>query len=220
MARTPFVIRRGMPELLQGETLLIAAREGRIDALGQLFESVRGHLLLAARRTLPRRLQAHLGASDLVQDAVAAGHRQFHAFRGGSPAESFGWMRSILRTTVLDSVRRHNAACRRPMGREMDVANLGSHDDALADADEDRPDVLAIRAEDARAVTEAMQTLPTDQRRAMWLRHWEGMTFPEIGATMGRSDEAARKLWCRGFERVREALGGTDEDAPHRPDVP
>jgi len=220
MARTPFAMHRGMPEPLQGEKLLAAAREGRVDALGHLFESVRGHLLLAARRTLPRRLQAHLGASDLVQDAVAAGHRQFHAFRGGSPAEFFGWMRSILRTTVLDSVRRHNAACRRPLGREIALLNLGSHDDALTDAEEDRPDFIAIRAEDARVVTEAMLTLLPDQRRAMWLKHWEGMTFPEIGATMGRSEDAARKLWCRAYQRFSEALGVSDEDAPHRPDAP
>jgi RNA polymerase sigma-70 factor (ECF subfamily) len=205
---------------VDGETLLAAAQKGSVEAFGALCEAIRGHLLLAAHQDFPRKLRGRIGASDLVQDAVVAGHRGFHAFRGGSTAEFLGWMRAILRNTMGDSLRRNRGARRSPAGENCRLSAIGSNHGALADTAAERPEPLAIKAEEAALVASALETLPTDQRRAMWLRHWEGMTFPEIGATMGRSDEAARKLWCRAYQRFSETLGVSDEDAPHRPDAP
>ncbi|MEI8369598.1 MAG: hypothetical protein WCJ31_14270 [Planctomycetia bacterium] len=53
----------------EGRDLLAAARIGSVEALGALFESMRGHLRLAARRELPRSIRGAVSASDLVQAA-------------------------------------------------------------------------------------------------------------------------------------------------------
>ena len=53
----------------EGHDLLAAARIGSVEALGALFESMRGHLRLAAMRELPRSIRGAVSASDLVQAA-------------------------------------------------------------------------------------------------------------------------------------------------------
>jgi len=194
---------------------LLAARAGSVEALGRLFESVRGHLRLAALRDMPRRFRGHLGVSDVVQDAVATGHKQFHTFRGGSSAEFFGWMRAILSHTLIDTVRREAAARRFPTGPTLRLSAVGSGDDALADSPRSRPEPSVIRREDADLVSAALGALPADQRRVIWLRHWEGKSFREIGVDVGRTEDAARKLWCRAFERLEREVrrrAGVDPD--------
>lgn len=189
-----------------GTDLVAAARGGCAEALGSLLESARTHLLITARRELPSRYRGHLAASDLVQDAVADGHRDFHAFRGGSATEFIAWMRAVLRGSMIDSFRRHGRAKRRPAGILQRLSAVDSGDDALTEPAEDRPEHVAMRGEDAGLVHTALDTLAAHHRRVLWLRHWEGRSFAEIGAEMGRSAEAARKLWCRAFEDLERVL--------------
>lgn len=203
---------RTEPRSTVPSTLLAEARSGSVEALGTLFQSIRGHLTLAARRGFPRRFQAILGVSDVVQDAVVAGHERFHAFRGGSQAEFLGWMRVILSHTMLDSIRRQSAIRRLGTGAPIDLELIGSQGAALADRIEHRPLPTVIRGEEERRVRAALDELPADQRRVMWLHHWEGKTFAAIGAEMGRSEEAARKLWVRGFRHIEQRLRALDAD--------
>jgi len=197
--------RRRTGPKVERAALLDEARCGSAEAVGKLFESVRGYLLLAARRQVPTRLRGRVGASDLVQDALAAGHQHFQAFRGGSPAEFFRWMRTILASTAVDHIRWHDAAKRRPVGGMLPLSNVGSSDGALIDGS-DRPDAAAIRTEDAGVVEAALETLPADQRRVLWMRHWEGRPFDEIATTLDRSPMAVRKLWCRGLARLEDEI--------------
>jgi len=188
-----------------GKRLLGAAREGSVDALGTLFESIRGHLRLAAIRELPRGGAGIASLSDLVQDVMATAHERFGSFRGASEAEFFGWMRMILRSTAIDRFRRRQTIRRRRGRSAVPLHDVGSRDRALTDDDHTRPESVAIRAEDGRAVIAALAALPPDQHRVLWLRHWEGKAFDEIAVEMERSEAAVRKLWCRGLERL-EAL--------------
>jgi len=192
--------------------LLAEARGGSVEALGTLFQSIRGHLTLAARRGFPRRFQAILGVSDVVQDAVVAGHERFHAFRGGSQAEFLGWMRVILSHTMVDSIRRQSALRRLGNGMLFDLEQIGAQAAALTDGSERRPLPTVIRVEEENLVKAALDELPADQRRVLWLHHWEGRTFAAIGAELGRSEEAARKLWVRGFRKIEERLRSLADD--------
>ncbi len=212
MATATRAPRRTDPRSTATSTLLADARSGSVEALGTLFQSIQGHLTLAARRGFPRRFQSILGVSDVVQDAVVAGHERFHAFRGGSPAEFLGWMRVILSHTIVDSIRRQSTIRRAGHGVPLHLDRLGAQAAALADGVECRPLPTVIRVEEEERVRAALDQLPADQRRALWLHHWEGKTFVEIGLEMGRSEEAARKLWVRGFRRIEERLRALDDD--------
>jgi len=190
----------------EGNALLAAARIGSVEALGKLFESMRGHLRLAAVREFPRSIRETVSASDLVQEAMATAHARFQTFRGASPAEFFAWMRTILSHAAIDRLR-HEKAARRDRGSPaIPLDALGSHESALADSPHARPESIAIRGEDTHLVCEALASLPADLRRVLWLRHWEGKPFAAIAIELDRSEMAIRKAWCRGLERLEEAI--------------
>jgi RNA polymerase sigma-70 factor (ECF subfamily) len=50
----------------------------------------------------------------------------------------------------------------------------------------------------------AIERLPADYRRVMELRYTEGLSFEEVGRRLGRSADAARMLWARAVDRLRQ----------------
>jgi RNA polymerase sigma-70 factor (ECF subfamily) len=68
------------------------------------------------------------------------------------------------------------------------------------------PSKQAMANEQQRALARALGRLPEEYRRALVLRHQEQCSFAEIGEALGRSAEAARKVWFRAVERLREEL--------------
>jgi len=57
-----------------------------------------------------------------------------------------------------------------------------------------------------RALSEAMQTLPVDQRAVVHLKLWEEMTFAEIAGAIGVSLNTAASRYRYGIDKLREAL--------------
>jgi RNA polymerase sigma-70 factor (ECF subfamily) len=62
--------------------------------------------------------------------------------------------------------------------------------------------------EQAEAIRRAVAGLPDDYRRVLLLRYQEERSFEEIGACMGLTANAARKLLLRAVRRVRRELEG------------
>jgi RNA polymerase sigma-70 factor (ECF subfamily) len=60
--------------------------------------------------------------------------------------------------------------------------------------------------ERALALERALVRLPEEYRRVILLRHDEGQSFEDIGKALGRSANAARKLWVRAIERLEDEL--------------
>jgi RNA polymerase sigma-70 factor (ECF subfamily) len=41
------------------------------------------------------------------------------------------------------------------------------------------------------------------------LRHLEGLSFPEVAARMGKTEDSVQKLWVRALASLRKSMGGT-----------
>jgi len=63
-----------------------------------------------------------------------------------------------------------------------------------------------MRREDAARVLQVLDRVPADYRTVLRLRYWDGLTFPQIAERIGRTDEAARKLWYRALARLNAEL--------------
>lgn len=198
------------PDLRGGmrvDGLLDEAQAGSVPALGRLFEVARRQLILTARRDLPPALQAKLGASDIVQDAVVDAHRCFPQFAGRSTAEFFGWLRTILRRRVADSVRRYQVADRRSVNREVRLAECEHSDPGeIMPRVHAGPEASVIRRENATALEQAIAGLSDDGQVVLRLRHWEGKGFDEIALEIGKSEAAVRKIWYRSLQRLGEIV--------------
>jgi RNA polymerase sigma factor (sigma-70 family) len=68
------------------------------------------------------------------------------------------------------------------------------------------PSRAAAAAEQARALQEALARLPEAYRLVLRYRYDEGRPFAEVARLMGRSPNAARKLWARAVEWLQQEL--------------
>ena len=192
------------------DRLLTEARAGSGEALGRAFEACRRYLLLVAGRRLDPELQAKGGASDLVQETFLEAQRDFGRFDGTSESELRAWLRRILINNAGTFARRYCATGKRAIGLERPLGAHGSSFDPGAGlaGSIPSPSGQAIEQEQAQALQRALARLPEDYRQAVTLRFQGGLSFEEIGRRMDRSAEAARKLWSRAMERLRDEWEG------------
>lgn len=187
---------------------LLAARAGSPAALGAALESCRGYLLGIAEGELDRALRAKGGASDLVQETFLEAQRDFAGFRGASHAELRAWLRRLLLNNVANFARHYRGTGKRRLDREVGLPGGNS---SLAPgtgmpADTPTPSVRVMADEQERELNAAMARLPEDYRQILTLRYREEKSFEEIAALMGRTANAARKLWARAVEKLQEEM--------------
>ncbi len=102
--------------------------------------------------------------------------------------------------------RRYRDTQKRAVGREVSLAGDDSaHPSGLGVPDSQAtPSSKAIENEQAETLHRALQRLPEDYRQVIVYRYLEDRSFEEIGRLMQRSAEAARKLWSRAMDELRQ----------------
>jgi RNA polymerase sigma-70 factor (ECF subfamily) len=193
-----------------GKVLVAAARRGSSEALGQALEACRLYLLSIADRQLDEDLRAKGGASDLVQETFLEAQRDFQQFRGSSADELRAWLRQVLLHNLGAFTRRFRTTSKRAVGLEVALQTAGSSADlgGRLEGSNLSPSALAIEAEQVVALRRALERLPEECRRVVVLRFEEGRSFEEIGLLTDRSPAAARKVWSRAMEKLRQEWEG------------
>lgn len=195
----------GSPDEVARE--LAAARAGSREALGAALEACRAYLLLIARRELDPELRAKGGSSDLVQETFLEAQRDFGQFQGRTEDELRAWLRRLLVNNVSNFTRRFRAAKRQASAEVSLNAAPSSADwaDGLV-AGAPSPADQTLAQERDEAVRAALARLPEDYRRVLALRYEERSSFEEVGRRLGRSPNAAQKLFARALERLQQEL--------------
>jgi len=195
--------------------LLDLARAGDGSALGVLLERYRNYLSLLARVQIGRRMQGKLDVADLVQETFLDVHRGIGQFRGGSEAQFLAWLRQILVGILANQVRRYFGTKRRDVRLERqlqdDLERSSSALGAELIAAQSSPSAQASRREQAVLLADAIGELPEDYREVIILRQLEGMSFPQVAQTMGRTEDSVKNLWARALARLRRSLEVLDE---------
>jgi RNA polymerase sigma-70 factor, ECF subfamily len=176
------------------------------DSLGQLLQGFRVYLLAVARRELDFDLRRKCGASDLVQETFREAHRDRKAFRGKTQRELRTWLKKILRNNIQD-VRKTYGKTKRQARLEVPIGPEACHtliDPGLT------PGTRALAQEERGVIARAIAELPEDYRRVIELRSRDNRTFHEIGRELKRSHDAARMLWFRAIESLRQVLAESD----------
>jgi RNA polymerase sigma-70 factor, ECF subfamily len=192
------------------EHLLQEARGGRSESLGALLENYRQSLQLLAGAQITQRLQARINASDLVQEAFVRATEHFQDFGGKSEEEWIAWLRTIVRRCLLRAVQKQVQARKRSHAREVSIqrgsdAFLPSAvPEAVLISSGSSPSTSAQRRELATALAERLSRLPQPLRQVLVLRNLQGLSFAEVAQQMGRTPGAARILWLRALERLRQ----------------
>jgi RNA polymerase sigma-70 factor (ECF subfamily) len=188
--------------------LIIRARQGSSEAVGELMAFSRQYLLLIANDELPADLLGKEAPSDLVQETHLEAARDWEAFRGHTVGELLGWLREILLHNVKDLRRRSNAAVRRPPNQELSLSSDQSGADLAAQlvSHDSSPSNRLQCQEQLLNIERALGQLAEDHRNVVIWRNRDGCSFEEIGRRLGRSAGAARKLWSRAIQQLQERL--------------
>jgi RNA polymerase sigma-70 factor (ECF subfamily) len=134
-------------------------------------------------------------AADAVQDAFVLAFRKLPGLSAGSP---FGpWFRAILRNVCLDRLRSPGTTRRSP----LDTATLNR-----AQWTEPTADRTVEHLELGEAISEALATLPEEQRSALLLREVEGLSYAEIAATLGIPPGTVASRLNHGRASLKAAL--------------
>lgn len=208
--------------------LLEAARNGDDDALGQICQRFREHLLLTADNDLGGDIRGKFGASDVVQQSMLEVHNDFRRFAGKSEAEFRRWITRLVERNLIDASRQYRQTKRRDIAREIPITsnrsrrnytsgrNLNQSELALT-AREGTASGIVSRQEDDQALAAAINQLSCRQRQVVELRHRQSLSYAQIADQLNTSETAARKTWSRAVEQLRQTLAEQHERQPSQP---
>jgi RNA polymerase sigma-70 factor (ECF subfamily) len=182
-------------------TLLARMGDGDEQALGTLYD--RWHGLVHA--VVQRIVRNTDDVDDVVEDAFWQAWRQADRF-DPSRGSVQTWLLTIARSRALDRVRADKR--RREDQLESDtgetVVQLASDSDPAMDAE---------HAERRNVVIAALADLPTEQRQALELGYYAGLSQSEIAERTGQPLGTVKTRMRLGMQKLKDSLRILREDA-------
>jgi len=171
---------------VRDELLVGAARAGDVDA----FEALVRRYQLPMYRLALRMLASEADAEDATQEAFVLAWQNVARFRGESAYST--WLYRIVTNHCLN-VR----ASRRPSEPLEDPMLVECGD----------PIEVAERRQRFSAISQAVRALPGEQRAALVLREFEGLSYAEIAHVLGITVAAVKGRIHRARLGVIEEVG-------------
>jgi len=171
--------------------LLHAVARGDEVALARLYDGYR----LTLFGLLMRILNSRQEAEDVLQDVflqVWNRAADFDEARG----RPFTWLVTLARSRAIDRLRALGSRERVVQNAAREIVEESS------DATED-----AIRAEESQVVRHALNELPQEQRHALELAYFEGLTQSEIASRLQTPLGTVKTRMRSGMTRLRDLLG-------------
>ena len=178
------------------EELVARATAGDQDSFNQLVARWERPIYALAYRTLGREEEAR----DVVQEAFLRAYRGLKGFKGEAKFSS--WLYRITLNLCRDWIRRERRAPIVQVPEGVDPVDLADAQISPSESVED----LVGRREMSRAVAKAMAELPEEQRVAIMLREYHGLTFQEIADQLECPLSTVKTRLYQGLSVLRRRL--------------
>lgn len=190
----------GPEQAVEDLATILAVASGDRSAFGALYDRYAGTVLALCLRVLGDRAEAEEVVGDVFWQVWREADR-FDPSRGNVIA----WLTTLARTRAID---RRRAVARRSAWVVADAVGDGDppRSERLAGAADPLED--AVVAERGVRVRRALATLAPDQRRAVELNFFDGLSHSEIADTLREPLGTIKTRIRAGLMRLKEALGG------------
>ena len=146
-------------------------------------------------------LNDHNEALDLSQEVFLRVFRTIHTFRGHSSLRT--WMYRIV---INQARNRQRWWRRRHKAQQVSLdQHIQDHGD-LPEAVDSGPDRLVGQKQLAERIRQALDRLPFDQKTAIVLREIDGLSYDEIGFSLGIAVGTVKSRLARAREGLRAQL--------------
>jgi RNA polymerase sigma-70 factor (ECF subfamily) len=174
---------------LTDEEVLVRVAHADEDALGELYDRFgRVAYGLALRIIRDPAL-----AQDAVQDAMLSAWRTAASF-DQARGKASTWLLTLVHRRAVDLVRHEDRRRAQPL------------DDAPIASGDETDETAAVRVK-RRAVQAALAQLPPDQREALELAYYGGLSQSELAERLGVALGTVKSRTFAGLTRLRELLG-------------
>jgi len=183
------------------DRLVIEAKGGNTAAFAGIFDEYAAPIY----RFIASRVKSPSDAEDLTQLVFVKALEALPRYESrGVPFG--GWLFRLARNTVIDHVRtRHD---------HVDL------DSAVGQAGREAgPDEVTVARQELDEVAEALAALTDEQRDAIALRFFAGLSAREAAEVMGKQEGTIRGLQFRGIAALRRRLGIDAPEAADEDDV-
>jgi len=177
------------------EDLVARSRGGDLDSFNELILRWERPIYALAYRVIGREEEAR----DVCQDTFLRAFRALPGFKGEAKFSS--WIYRIALNLCRDWMRRQRRAPTMQIPEGVDPSELAS-DQGPVESIED----LVARRELSAVVEEAMTLLPEEQRTAIVLKEYHGMTFKEIADLQGVPLSTVKTRVYQGLSVLRRYL--------------
>lgn len=177
------------------EELVARSMDGDADSFNQLIKRWERPIYALAYRTLGREDDAR----DVCQETFLRAYRAINGFRGQAKFSS--WLYRIALNLCRDWMRRQRRTPTVQAPEDVDIADL-----AAEQGPSESIETLVGRRQLGRAVAAAMATLPEEQRTAIVLKEYHGLTFQEIAEMQGVPLSTVKTRLYQGLSVVRRQL--------------
>ena len=185
------------------EELVARSMGGDVDSFNQLILRWERPIYALAYRVIGREEDAR----DVVQETFLRAFRALPGFKGQAKFSS--WLYRIALNLCRDWIRRQRRApvMQAPEGVELvDLASERGPVESIED--------LVSRRELSEVVAGAMRLLPEEQRTAIILKEYHGMTFQEIADLQGCPLSTVKTRLYQGLSVLRRHLEKNAKAAP------
>lgn len=180
------------------EDLVARSRGGDLDSFNQLILRWERPIFALAYRVIGREEDAR----DVCQETFLRAFRALPGFKGQAKFSS--WVYRIALNLCRDWMRRQRRTPTVQMPEGADPEELAA-EGGPAESIED----LVARRELSAVVAEAMALLPEEQRTAIILKEYHGMTFQEIADLQGCPLSTVKTRLYQGLSVLRRHLEKT-----------
>lgn len=168
---------------------------GDKQAFAELYDRFARPLYATALRIVSDSAEAQ----DVVHDAFVTLWEKASVFESGR-GTAFAWAVTLVRNRAIDRVRTRRR--RADLLAAAPASDLGYDDSTSGVAADDS----AILGDQARAVRAAVATLPTEQRRALELAFFSGLTQQQIAEKLSEPLGTVKARVRRGLLKLRDTL--------------